>query len=93
MPAYHSQINDWTPAQLEARGAWPVLAGGVLAIPVGAASKSADAEDFVDECLSIYRANCFFKNFSVAGVSDKCLVYAQLFVGECLGKVSSRAMP
>ena len=46
--------------------------------------------DPLDEVLSLFRANTFFRNFEVKGPADRLLIYGILFVSECLGKISPR---
>ncbi len=42
----------------------------------------------VDESLYLFRANIFFRNFEVKGPADRTLLYALLFIQECLGQVT-----
>lgn len=48
-------------------------------------------EDIVDETLTLFRANCFFRNFEIKGPSDRVLIYLTLFLQECLGKLSLKS--
>jgi len=41
----------------------------------------------LDEVLSLFRANTFFRNFEIQGPADRLLIYGILWVSECLGKV------
>lgn len=43
--------------------------------------------DPLDEVLSLFRANTFFRNFEIKGPADRLLIYGILFVSECLGKL------
>ena len=45
-------------------------------------------EDIIDEALSLYRANCFFRNFEIKGNGDRVLIYLTLFIQECLLKLA-----
>lgn len=49
----------------------------------------ADSEsyDVLDEVITLFRANTFFRNFEIQGPADRLLVYGILFVSECLGKI------
>jgi actin related protein 2/3 complex, subunit 3 len=47
----------------------------------------ADSYDILDEVLSLFRANTFFRNFEIQGPADRLLIYGILFVSECLGKI------
>ncbi|KAL9016062.1 MAG: hypothetical protein Q9180_008824, partial [Flavoplaca navasiana] len=46
-----------------------------------------ESYDALDEVLSLYRANTFFRNFEIKGPADRLLIYGILTVGELLGKV------
>ena len=46
-------------------------------------------EDIIDETISLFRANCFFRNFEIKGPADRVLIYLTLFLQECLGKLSN----
>ncbi|KAI4198370.1 MAG: hypothetical protein LQ350_005307 [Teloschistes chrysophthalmus] len=46
-----------------------------------------ESYDAIDEILSLYRANTFFRNFEIKGPADRLLIYGILCVGELLGKV------
>ncbi|KAI4183593.1 MAG: hypothetical protein L6R41_005316 [Letrouitia leprolyta] len=46
-----------------------------------------ESYDPLDEILSLYRANTFFRNFEIKGPADRLLIYGILCVGELLGKV------
>ncbi|KAI0407775.1 ARP2/3 complex ARPC3 subunit [Xylaria palmicola] len=47
----------------------------------------AESYDILDEVLSLFRANTFFRNFEIQGPADRLLIYGILFVSECLGKI------
>lgn len=55
------------------------------------ASPPADpsSPDIIDETLSLFRANCLFRNFEINGPADRLLIYLTLFVSECLAKIGS----
>ncbi|KAI9671174.1 MAG: subunit of the Arp2/3 complex [Caeruleum heppii] len=46
-----------------------------------------ESYDALDEVLTLFRANTFFRNFEIRGPADRLLIYGILFVSECLGKV------
>lgn len=50
-------------------------------------SPESDSYDPLDEVLSLFRANTFFRNFEIKGPADRLLIYGILFVSECLGKI------
>ncbi|EEH33607.2 ARP2/3 complex 21 kDa subunit, partial [Paracoccidioides lutzii Pb01] len=61
------------------------------ALPPGTPESNIDPDsesyDCLDEILSLYRANTFFRNFEIKGPADRMLIYGILFVSECLTKV------
>jgi actin related protein 2/3 complex, subunit 3 len=46
-----------------------------------------ESYDILDETLSLFRANTFFRNFEIKGPADRLLIYGILFLSECLNKV------
>lgn len=46
--------------------------------------------DIVEECLSLFRANCLFRNFEIKGPADRTLIYGILFISDCLNRLGSR---
>lgn len=45
--------------------------------------------DIIDECLDLFRANSFFKNFEINSDSDRVLIYGILFINYCLQQLKS----
>ncbi|KAI8377712.1 ARP2/3 complex 21 kDa subunit [Radiomyces spectabilis] len=84
MPAYHSQFND---------GDFQSI-GNMFLLPIktkfrgNAPMADPNSEDIVDEALSLFRANCLFRNFEIKGNADRVLIYCILFISECLGKLN-----
>ncbi|CCH62930.1 hypothetical protein TBLA_0I02740 [Henningerozyma blattae CBS 6284] len=81
MPAYHSTFlvdpnNDR-------------MVGNFAIMPLntkyrGPAYPANSDYDIVDECLDLFRANSFFKNFEIKNQADRVLIYGILFINECL---------
>ena len=46
-----------------------------------------ESYDIIDEVLSLFRANTFFRNFEIQGPADRLLIYGILFVSECLARI------
>lgn len=46
--------------------------------------------DIIEECLTLFRANCLFRNFEIKGPADRTLIYGILFISDCLTKLGSR---
>ncbi|TVY34330.1 Actin-related protein 2/3 complex subunit, partial [Lachnellula subtilissima] len=98
MPAYNSIFNAEASPQLI--GNFPLLPlrtrtrGPAYTLPLDSSlapheSPEPDSEsyDALDEVLSLFRANTFFRNFEIQGPADRLLIYGILWVSECLGKV------
>lgn len=62
----------------------PPLPQGTSDLDVDPQSESYDA---LDEVLTLFRANTFFRNFEIKGPADRLLIYGILFVSECLGRI------
>ncbi|RMD43326.1 hypothetical protein DV735_g1813, partial [Chaetothyriales sp. CBS 134920] len=102
MPAYHSIfLNDPTgqtignfpllPLRTKTRGpayTLPQLPPGADPLDVDPDSES---YDIIDEVLSLFRANTFFRNFEIKGPADRFLIYGILFVSDSLTKVKPGA--
>ncbi|CCF59339.1 hypothetical protein KAFR_0G03070 [Kazachstania africana CBS 2517] len=84
MPAYHSTfpVNPQTDRLV---GNFPIL-------PLnskfrGPAYPANSDYDIIDECLDLFRANSFFKNFEIKNDSDRLLIYGILFINDCLANI------
>ncbi|KXJ97359.1 ARP2/3 complex ARPC3 subunit [Microdochium bolleyi] len=100
MPAYNSMFNT-DPNIPRVIGNFPLLPlrtktrGPAYTLPFPdpplPANESPDPDDqsydILDEVLSLFRANTFFRNFEIQGPADRLLIYGILFVSECLGKI------
>ncbi|KAF2490237.1 ARP2/3 complex, 21 kDa p21-Arc subunit [Lophium mytilinum] len=98
MPAYHSVFLDepnqqlignfaLLPLRTRTRGPamqLPPLPADVTDLTIDAAHESYDP---LDEILSLFRANTFFRNFEIKGPADRVLIYGILYVSEILGKI------
>ena len=62
----------------------PPLAPGTSELEIDPDSESYDS---LDEVLSLFRANTFFRNFEIKGPADRLLIYGILFLSEALGKI------
>jgi actin related protein 2/3 complex subunit 3 len=49
-----------------------------------------DKVDIIEECLTLFRANCLFRNFEIKGAADRTLIYGILFISDCLNKLGTR---
>ncbi|SMN18682.1 similar to Saccharomyces cerevisiae YLR370C ARC18 Subunit of the ARP2/3 complex, which is required for the motility and integrity of cortical actin patches [Maudiozyma saulgeensis] len=81
MPAYHSTFpvdpqNDR-------------MIGNFVLLPLnskfrGPAYPANSDYDIIDECLDLFRANSFFKNFEIKSPADRVLIYGILYINDCL---------
>lgn len=98
MPAYHSIFLGDQEVQLI--GNFPLLplrtktrgpAYTLPALPPTTSPLDVDPDsesyDILDETLSLFRANTFFRNFEIKGPADRHLIYGILFLSDCLTKV------
>jgi actin related protein 2/3 complex subunit 3 len=51
-----------------------------------------DGPDILDETLTLFRANSFFRNFEIKSPADILLIYSTLFIQECLSILSSKPL-
>jgi actin related protein 2/3 complex subunit 3 len=60
-------------------------------LPAGSSDIDIDPDsesyDILDEVISLYRANTFFRNFEIKGPADRMLIYGILFISQCLESV------
>lgn len=62
----------------------PPLNAGETPLSIDATHPSYDP---ADEVLSLFRANCFFRNFEINGPADRVLIYGILYVSSLLAAV------
>lgn len=86
MPAYHSSF-------LETPNRYGVI-GNIALLPIktkvrgpAPVASEHDGDDIIDEAITLFRANCLFRNFEIKGPADRTLIYLLLFIQECLGKL------
>lgn len=80
MPAYHSSLEA------------PRSIGNMALLPVntkfrGPAPPGDGSKDVIDEAISFFKANIFFKNYEVKSDADRVLIYLTLYITECLKKL------
>lgn len=104
MPAYNSIFNeDSSPPNTINIGKFPLLPlrtrvrGPASTLPPSNLAAHLSPEpndesyDALDEVLSLFRANTFFRNFEIQGPADRLLIYGILWISECLGKIRPSA--
>mmetsp|Transcript_2930 Transcript_2930/g.5185 ORF Transcript_2930/g.5185 Transcript_2930/m.5185 type:complete len:175 (+) Transcript_2930:80-604(+) len=80
---YHSALNDF-PARIACGCAILPLKTNVRG-PAGPAD--AHQDDIIDEAIRLFRANCLFRSFEVAGPADRVLIYVTLYINTQLRKI------
>ncbi|KAL2755365.1 hypothetical protein ACRALDRAFT_1071335 [Sodiomyces alcalophilus JCM 7366] len=104
MPAYNSIFNTdpnvprlignfpLLPLRTKTRGPAYVLPFPSPPLPANE-SPDPDSEsyDIVDEIISLFRANTFFRNFELQGNADRLLVYGIWFLSDCLARIKPSA--
>ncbi|QLQ80784.1 hypothetical protein HG537_0E01390 [Torulaspora globosa] len=68
------------------------MVGNIVLLPLntkfrGPAYPANSDYDIIDECLDLFRANSFFKNFEIKSPADRILIYGILFINECLSSL------
>ena len=94
---YHSGFND--------EGKYPTACGlAVLPLKTKAQGKECksfnilgpapkadfETDDVIDEAISQFRANIFFKNYEVRGPADKVIIYLTVFISKCLEVIAKK---
>lgn len=98
MPAYHSVFLDEPNQQLIGNFALLPLrtktrgpAQQLQQLPAGTSDLDLDPShesyDPLDEILSLFRANTFFRNFEVKGPADRVLIYGILYISQILNVI------
>lgn len=59
--------------------------------PAESPDPDSESYDILDEVLSLFRANTFFRNFEIQGPADRLLVYGIWFLSDCLSKIKPHA--
>ncbi|KAI4219138.1 MAG: hypothetical protein L6R40_008737 [Gallowayella cf. fulva] len=98
MPAYHSVFLDepnqqlignfaLLPLRTKTRGPaqqLPQLPAGTSDLDLDPSNESYDP---LDEILSLFRANTFFRNFEIKGPADRVLIYGILYISSILSVI------
>ncbi|KAI9143353.1 putative ARC18-subunit of the Arp2/3 complex [Paraphysoderma sedebokerense] len=87
MPVYHSSFNEIDARQLGNMAFLPIK----TKIRGPAPNADPNSDDIVDEALTLFRANCFFRNFEIKGPADRTLIYLILFISDCLTKITAKS--
>lgn len=62
----------------------PPLPADVTELTIDASHESYDP---LDEILSLFRANTFFRNFEIKGPADRVLIYGILYTSEVIKQI------
>eukprot|EP01126_Amoeba_proteus_P002673 TRINITY_DN1084_c0_g2_i5.p1 TRINITY_DN1084_c0_g2~~TRINITY_DN1084_c0_g2_i5.p1 ORF type:complete len:145 (+),score=11.18 TRINITY_DN1084_c0_g2_i5:111-545(+) len=91
MPAYQSKYGDVS-NNVRIIGKVPLLPLKVS--PTNKAKSVApptnEPEDIIDETLSTFKANIFFRNFKFESPADILLAYLTLYTTQCLGLIRGK---
>ena len=49
-----------------------------------------EGDDVIDEAISQFRANIFFKNYEVRGPADKVIIYLTVYIQKCLEVIAKK---
>ena len=80
------------PLRTKTRGPAYVLPIPSPPLPAGEApDPDSESYDILDEVLSLFRANTFFRNFEIQGPADRLLIYGIWFLSDCLQKIKPTA--
>jgi actin related protein 2/3 complex subunit 3 len=80
MPVFHSSFND---VEAETALGFSLLPLRDDRLPREEGVKA----DIVDECIRLFRANVYFRNFQLEGGADRVLVYMTFFIHQCIKAV------
>eukprot|EP00300_Choanocystis_sp_HF-7_P027455 c32568_g1_i1.p1 GENE.c32568_g1_i1~~c32568_g1_i1.p1 ORF type:complete len:179 (+),score=36.76 c32568_g1_i1:45-581(+) len=58
-----------------------------------APSADPDKEDIVDFAIDSFKCNCLHKNFEFKSCGDRTLVYATLFISQCISRIHAKKPP
>eukprot|EP00842_Homolaphlyctis_polyrhiza_P004906 jgi/Hompol1/5416/HPOL_004413-RA len=86
MPAYHSAFNE--DPSIRSIGNFAILPFKTKIRGPAPPPVDPNADDIIDEAISLFRANSFFRNFEFKGNADRVLIYLTLYIQECLGKLT-----
>lgn len=81
MSSYHSSFTNP-----------PQVIGNMALLPLrtqfkGPAPRDNSDSDIIDEALTFFKANVFFRNYEIKGEADRTLIYLTLYITECLKKL------
>ncbi|ESO10731.1 hypothetical protein HELRODRAFT_72082, partial [Helobdella robusta] len=70
----------------------PQVVGNMALLPLktqfkGPAPKESGDLDIIEEALSFFKANVFFRNYEIKSEADRTLIYLTLYISECLKKL------
>ena len=49
-----------------------------------------EGDDIIDEAITQFRANIFFKNYEVQGPADKVIIYLTVYIQKCLEVIAKK---
>ncbi len=93
MPAYHSSFHSSGPdkvanvALLPIKSSTPPSSRG----PAPVHPKTTKDPDVIDEALTYFKANVFFRTYEIRSEADRVLIYLTLYIQDCLKRLQKCA--
>ncbi len=97
MPAYHSSFIEDKETRIVGNFALlpfitkfkgPTYPPSIPSITNANENEHEASIDIIDECIELFRANSFFRNFTIDGPSDRTLIYGILYISDLLTHLS-----
>lgn len=85
MPAYHSSFHSSGCDNVANLALLPVKSS--VRGPVASLPKTSAEPDIIDEALTYFKANIFFRTYEVRSEADRVLIYLTLYITDCLRKL------
>ena len=89
MPAYHSSFHSSSTSSVCNVALLPIKCGtpGGARGPAGVMPKTSTDPDVIDEALTYFKANVFFRTYEIRSDADRVLIYLTLYIQDCLKKL------
>ena len=85
MPAYHSSFHSAGAESVGNLALLPVKCS--VRGPVPSLPKDSPDPDVIDEALTHFKANVFFRTYEIHSEADRVLIYLWLYITDCLKKL------
>ncbi len=92
MPAYHSAFHAAKADKVGNVALLPIKSSGGNNtkgdLAVAFLPKSHTDPDVIDEALTYFKANVFFRTYEIRSEADRVLIYLTLYIQDCLRKLA-----